>query len=203
VHIAINDPSHYPLGPEFTNVGNAIFDIAPTAENYIKLMDANGVEQAVLVQHDPVYGEDNSYIADAVRKYPKRFVAVGRLEAKADAVEKMRYWVKERGLAGFRVNGGGGVIGGTNSWIESAETMRIWETAVELKTPLLLLLGGTGKAESLAALGRAMKRVPQLQLVLDHMADYNSRSQENVQATIDPALLDAASVPNLFQGQHS
>jgi L-fuconolactonase len=223
VHIAINDPAHYPLGPEFGNVGNAVFDIAPTAENYIMLMDANNIEQAALVQHDPVYGPDNSYIADMAARYPKRFFAVGRLEANADAVEKMKYWITERGLSGFRVNGamgggsaaggkgsapaganpgvapGGAGGGGNYSWIDSAETMKLWETGAQLKAPLAYLIGGSGKAETLAAFMRVMKRVPDLKLILDHMADYNGR-QENVQATsVDQALLDAASVaPNLY-----
>jgi len=195
VHIAVNDPARYPLGPEFGNVGEAIFDIAPTAEKFIELMAANGVQQAVLVQHDPVYGEDNSYIADSAHRYPKRLVAVGRLEAgKADTVEKMMYWVKERGLSGFRVNG---PRGGDGSWIESEETMKIWEKGAELGTPLLLLLGGAGIEGSLASLGRALKKVPDLQLILDHMADFN-HMKENEPATVQPALLDAAGTPNLF-----
>lgn len=195
VHIAVNDPARYPLGPEFGNVGEAVFEIAPTAEKFIELMDDNGVEQAVLVQHDPVYGEDNSYIADSARRYPRRMVAVGRLEAgKTDAVEKMLYWVKERGLSGFRING---PRGGGGSWIESDETMKIWEKGAELETPLLLLLGGAGIEASLASLGRALKKVPDLKLVLDHMADFN-HMKENELATVQPALLDAAAVPNLF-----
>jgi predicted TIM-barrel fold metal-dependent hydrolase len=75
--------------------------------------------------------------------------------------------------------------------------MKIWQKGAELKTPLLLLLGGAGVEGSLASLGRALKKVSDLKLVLDHMADFN-HMKENELADIQPALLDAAAVPNLY-----
>lgn len=78
----------------------------------------------------------------------------------------------------------------------ACKLMHVWETGAELKIPLALLIGGADKAESLAALTRAMKIMPELQLILDHMGDYSP--PEDAMQSIDPALLNAADVPNLF-----
>lgn len=202
VHAIVNDPQHYPLGDEFKNLSKDIFDLSPTVERLVTMMDAAGVSQAVLVQHDPVFGDDNSYIADAARKFPQRMVAVGRLNAGLpDVVKTMRHWVQDRGLAGFRVNGPGGMgpggmIGGAG-WIDGTEGMRVWQTGAELNTPLLILISENNRAESLAAVGRALTRVPKLRLVLDHLADYKGNG-EGVPETVPAELLEAARWPNLY-----
>lgn len=202
VHAIINDPQHYPLSDEFKNLSKDIFDISPTVERLVTMMDTAGVSQAVLVQHDPVFGDDNSYIADAARKYPDRMVAVGRLNAGLpDVVKVMTHWVRDRGLAGFRVNGPGGMgpggmVGGPG-WIDGAEGMRVWQTGAELNAPLLILISENNRTEALAAVGRALTCVPKVRLVLDHLADYKGNG-EAVPETVPAELLDAARWPNLY-----
>ena len=65
-------------------------------------MDAHGVAWAVLVQTSWSTW-DNGYIADSVARFPDRFVGHGLIDPQdADNAEQVRYWVKERGLVGFR-----------------------------------------------------------------------------------------------------
>ncbi|MBT5448418.1 MAG: amidohydrolase family protein, partial [Gemmatimonadetes bacterium] len=73
VHVWTNDPA-FPWPAD--NANPPAED--RTAEDLLALMDANGVEKTVLVQviH---YRWDNSYIAHVVKKYPDRFMAVGRI----------------------------------------------------------------------------------------------------------------------------
>ena len=75
---------------------------AGTAEELIDDMDANGVDKAVLVQTS-FSTWDNGYVADSARKYPDRFVAMGLVDPlDPDNASVVRYWVEERGMAGFR-----------------------------------------------------------------------------------------------------
>ena len=54
-------------------------DLGFTAEMLIKLMAENGVDHAVLLQGGN-YGFHNDYAAEAARKYPDKFTAVGTLD---------------------------------------------------------------------------------------------------------------------------
>ncbi|MGC3980362.1 MAG: amidohydrolase family protein [Steroidobacteraceae bacterium] len=202
VHIMTKDPVRYPFSEEYKTLTRDVALISPTAESLLPLLQKHGVKYAALVQHDPVYGDDNGYIADAARKNPKQLVAVGRLNAGyPNAVELMRMWVKQRGLGGFRVNGASGMgptgmIGGVK-WLEEPATMKVWDAAVELQTPLLLLLSDANRDDALAALRRVMKQQPKLQLVLDHLSDFNGKD-ENAPGVVPTSLLAAASIPNLY-----
>lgn len=87
-----------PTAPSFT----ALPDEPATAEELLADMDANGVDYAVLVQTSWSTW-DNGYVADSAAKHPRRFVAHGLVDPLApDNAETARYWMKERGMVGFR-----------------------------------------------------------------------------------------------------
>ena len=54
-------------------------DTGFSAETLIRLMDEGGVDRAVLLQGSN-YGFQNSYVAEAVKRYPTRFVGAGTLD---------------------------------------------------------------------------------------------------------------------------
>jgi L-fuconolactonase len=66
-------------------------------------MDANGVDVSVLVQTSWSTW-DNGYIADSVERFPDRFVGHGLIDPQDEEnnAEAARYWMEDRGLAGFR-----------------------------------------------------------------------------------------------------
>ena len=74
VHVWKNDP-RFPWAPETTNPPEE----DATAETLLALMAANGVEKTVLVQviH---YRWDNRYAADAMKRYPDKFMGVCRIQ---------------------------------------------------------------------------------------------------------------------------
>ena len=82
VHVWINDPA-FPWPVENPNPPAEDH----TAEDLLALMDANGVEKTVLVQviH---YRWDNSYVAHVIKKYPDRFMAVGRINPEDPACSR-------------------------------------------------------------------------------------------------------------------
>ena len=93
----------YPIGPT-APTWNSYPDEPGTAEELLADMDAEGVDWTVLVQTSWSTW-DNGYIADSVVRYPDRFVGHGLVDPQdPDNAEQVRYWIRERGLVGFRLH---------------------------------------------------------------------------------------------------
>ena len=75
VHVWSADRERYPMVPGRERP----VEHDGSADTLIRLMDASGVQAALLVQ-TPWLGEDNRYLVDAMRRYPGRFAALGWLE---------------------------------------------------------------------------------------------------------------------------
>jgi predicted TIM-barrel fold metal-dependent hydrolase len=101
VHVWEIDPPRYPVGP--TAPGwKSLPDEPGTADELLAEMDQCGVDWSVLVQTSWSTW-DNGYIADSAARFPRRFIGHGLLDPQdPDNAARARYWVKERGLAGFR-----------------------------------------------------------------------------------------------------
>lgn len=66
----------YADGSSFKMIPDGMGETGVTPESLIKVMDENGVEKAVLLQGQ-FFGFQNEYTAQAVQKYPDRFVGAG------------------------------------------------------------------------------------------------------------------------------
>jgi L-fuconolactonase len=101
VHVWEIDPPRYPVGPTAPN-WSSLPDEPGTADELLAEMDQHGVDVSVLVQTSWSTW-DNGYIADSVQRFPQRFVGMGLVDPlDKDNVETVRYWMDQRGLAGFR-----------------------------------------------------------------------------------------------------
>ena len=66
--------------------------------------DDHGVGWSVLVQTSWSTW-DNGYIADSVQRFPDRFIGHGLIDPQdPNNAETARYWMRERGLVGFRLH---------------------------------------------------------------------------------------------------
>ena len=75
-------------------------DYDATPEDYIRVLDANGVSHGVLVQPS-FLGTDNSYLLDALRRYPRfRGIAVVPPTVSQDELRAL----DEAGVVGIRLN---------------------------------------------------------------------------------------------------
>ena len=76
-------------------------DYDATSEDYIKFLDENGMSNAVLVQPS-FLGTDNSYMVDALKRYPDRFrgIAVVRPDTGRDDLRALA----GSGVVGIRLN---------------------------------------------------------------------------------------------------
>lgn len=161
VHIWAIDPPRYPVGP--TAPGwKTLPDEPGTAEELLAEMDANGVDWAVLVQTSWSTW-DNGYIADSVARYPHRFVGHGLIDPQdPNNAAQARYWVKERGLAGFRFHP---MYYPGQKILLTPENGPLWEEIAALDVVIQFHLRAAD-ADQVAAIAR---RYPHLRLIVDHM----------------------------------
>ncbi|MBI2506028.1 MAG: amidohydrolase [Candidatus Latescibacteria bacterium] len=166
VHIWKNDLA-YPWAPETTNPPAE----DRTPEMLLEAMAVGGVEKTVLVQVI-YYRWDNSYVADAIARYPDKFMAVGRVNPLDPAApDHLSRWVEEKGIHGVRLSPSTDALG---DWFRGPLMPPIFARAQELKVPFLLLTSPS----RLADLVPLLEKHPDLDVVIDHMADCRPGDQE-------------------------
>ena len=189
-HIISPDQQKYPrdLGP---NPGAWVRDLS--AQEFIALNDAAGVERAILVQAFGAYKYDNRYVADVAAAYPKRFAGVCIVDAlRPDAPQMLDFWVKERGIKGLRVV----------TWTEPELMLDdprldpLWQRASELRIPVCVLTN----FPQVSRLRRVLEHFDQLPLALDHLG--LPRLDDAPHFSNEQTLFDLARFPN-FHGKFS
>jgi L-fuconolactonase len=159
VHIWKNDPA-FPWAPETTTPPKE--DATP--EMLLQAMQAHGVEGTVLVQVI-YYRWDNRYTAQTLDLYPGKFRGVCRVNPLDPAApDHLSYWTQERGFHGVRLSPATDSAG---DWFKGPLMDPIFGRAAHLQVPMLILTGPT-RLPDLAAI---LERHPDLDVVIDHMAD--------------------------------
>ncbi len=151
----------YPIGPT-APTWNSYPDEPGTAEELLADMDAEGVDWTVLVQTSWSTW-DNGYIADSVVRYPDRFIGHGLIDPQdPDNAEQVRYWVRERGLVGFRLHP---MYYPDEKILLTEQNGPMWEEIAALNAIIQFHLRPED-ADQVAAIAR---RYPNTVLILDHM----------------------------------
>ena len=163
-HIISADESRYPRSPLFGVQSEWSRERPITIDQYVAAMDAAGVHQAAIVQASTCYGYDNSYLTDAISKYPGRLTAVGSVNlADADAPATIQGWM-QRGLTGLRLFTGGSTKSFDTSALDDPRSFPAWELCAEAGIPICLQTDPTG----LAQVAGLAKRFPAVKIILDH-----------------------------------
>jgi L-fuconolactonase len=165
-HIISPDLKRYPRSP----LGGKQSDWSATRpvslEQLIVAMDATGVAKAAIVQASTCYGHDNSYVADAVAAYPKRFTGVFSTDVLApDATVRMRHWM-ERGLTGLRLFTFGSTMSEQASWLDDPKSHPAWTYAADHGLSICMQMSASG----IPQLAKMIERFPKVNIILDHMA---------------------------------
>jgi L-fuconolactonase len=165
-HIISPDLKRYPRAP----LGGKQSDWSATRpvslEQLITAMDATGIAKAAIVQASTCYGHDNSYVADAVAAYPKRFTGVFSADVLApDATIKMRHWM-ERGLTGMRLFTFGSTMSEQASWLDDPKSYSAWTYAADHGLSICMQMSASG----IPQLAKMIERFPKVKILLDHMA---------------------------------
>ena len=160
-HVIAADESRYPLDPG-TSASEWYRDAPHTAEQLLELMQGAGVDKAVLVQAVGAYTYLNDYAADSAREWPDRFAAACCIDPLAeDAVERLDYWVGERGMAGIRVFA---IAAPGESWLADPRTFPVWDRARALGIHVIV----TAFTHQLPELREMLRRYPETAVSLDH-----------------------------------
>lgn len=185
VHVWEIDPPTYPIGPTAPN-WTALPDEPGTTDELLAEMDAHGVDRSVLVQTSWSTW-DNGYIADSVARFPTRFIGHGLLNPQdAQNTEQARYWVKERGLAGFRFHP---MYYPNEKILLTAQNQPLWEEIAALDVVIQFHM----RAEQADQVAAIAAHYPHLRLIIDHMG-YPQIDQQA--AAFDP-IVDLARFPNI------
>lgn len=165
-HIISDDERRYPHAP----IGGVQSDWSKehhvTAEDMIASMDEAGVTSSALVQAATSYGYDNSYVADAVARYPDRFTAVATIDVLApNAVGTFLSWMS-RGITGLRLYTGGSKLEFDFSWLNNPQSYPVWTVAGELNVPICVQT----RPPAFPTVVELAKRFPGTRIILDHLA---------------------------------
>lgn len=181
VHVWKHDPK-YPWAKEASHPPKE--DALP--ETLLELMRANGVSKTMLIQVI-YYRWDNSYMFDVIRKYPKTFRGVTRVNPESpQAADDLARLSRRQGFAGVRLSPAAGPEG---NWISGSLMPPLWKRAQELRTVMNILTSPS----RLPQVGRLIERHPELDVVIDHMADCPIDQPQEL-----AKLLDLARFPRVY-----
>jgi predicted TIM-barrel fold metal-dependent hydrolase len=159
-----------------------------TGADMVKLMDAAGVDGALLVTTGRHYGFDNSYAQEVAAHYPDRFRVVARIDPAAPAIEEL---AADPLVVGVRVLA---MAPADRAVFESGGFDDAFAQAQAVGMPVAIYPVGT-----LPLVGDVARRYPELQLVVDHLGLVQRPVlPRGVDAFADlPQLLELAALPNV------
>ena len=179
VHVWAHDP-RFPFA-EGAKVPRGDFSV----ERLIGLMRANGVDRTVIIQviH---YKWDNRYLLAVLRRYPRLFRGVCRVNPEDPAAPEMLAQLTEQGFRGVRLSPAAGPEG---NWIRGPLMAPLWKRCAALGVPMTLLIPVTRLPDIVPLLDAN----PDLTVVIDHMADCPADRPDLLRL-----LLDLTRYPRLF-----
>ena len=133
---------------EFTHEGEdyymqwmppALRDMSAPPEYVVAQMDYAGVDRAV-IQHDRTWGNLDDYLADAVKRYPDRLVALAQVEewrgGEPDQIERVRRQVEELGFSGLYFSTIGFFHANFKTQVNDPGLDPLWDLAGDLGIPI-------------------------------------------------------------------
>jgi L-fuconolactonase len=156
-----------------------------SVERLIALMRAHAVDRTVIIQviH---YKWDNRYLADVLRRYPRLFHGVCRVNPEDPAAPDALSRLVEEGFSGVRLSPSATPEG---DWIRGPLMPPLWKRCAALRVPMTLLIPVTRLPDIVPLLDAN----PDLTVVIDHMADCPVNRPDLLRL-----LLDLHRYPRLF-----
>jgi predicted TIM-barrel fold metal-dependent hydrolase len=148
-----------------------------SAEMLLDLMKANNVSRTVIIQviH---YKWDNSYLASVLKRYPKMFQGVCRVNPEdAAAPDHLSRLTGEQHFRGVRLSPAANASG---DWITGPLMPPLWRRCAQLKVPMTLLLPATRVPDA----AKLIDKFPDLTVVIDHQADVPLDQPEKLEALL-------------------
>jgi len=157
-----------------------------TVDQLLELMQANQVLRTVLIQviH---YRWDNRYLASVLKRYPRTFKGVCRVDPQDPAApEHLSRLTEVDGFHGVRLSPSAKP---QDDWIRGPLMPPLWRRCAQLKVPMTILT----PVARLPDIAPLIEKNPDLDVVIDHMADCPLDRPDQLQM-----LLDLARYPRVF-----
>lgn len=165
-HIISTDTKRYPPSPLFGIQSDWSKERPASDDDLIAAMDEAGVAKTAIVHASTCYGFDNSYVADAVARYPKRCTGVGSIDMLApDAAGVAKDWIS-RGITGLRIFTGGSTKKVDASELDDARSYPVWDLMAERGLSICIQTNATGIPATISL----AKRFPKVNVLVDHFA---------------------------------
>ncbi len=190
-HVWSDDLKRYPLAP-WATVG----DMQPatfTPEQLFAVMKPSGFERAVLIQHAPLHGYDNSYILDCARTYPGSFSVVAMINERTPDLKPRLRDLQSQGARGIRIIPTKHADRTLNvdppNWLKAPGMQLLWQHAAELGVAVCPLL----EADFLPTLDPMCEQYPDTVCVIDHFGHVDMNKPQTVDS-----LTRLARHPNVY-----
>src|SRR6201991_1335704 len=165
-HAISPDQQRYPLAPVGGHQSEWSAKRPVSFEGLLASLDAAGIDRAVVVQASTVYGNDNSYVVEAVRTHKDRFAGVLSIDVlAADEVSQLQRWL-DAGLSGLRLFTTGSTMPGQAGWLDDERSFPVWDYAQRHNVSICLQM----TAQGIPALVNMLSRFPDIRVLLDHLA---------------------------------
>lgn len=163
----------YADGQSFQMIPPELGEYGVSPEKLIGVMDENGVEKAVLLQGQ-FFGFQNEYTAEAVKRYPDRFVGAGSYDPFCNKAEEVKkYLFGELGFKAvkFEVSNGSGLMAYHNPIDLDGEIMnREYAYARDNGLTFVIDIGRPRNCcWQVEALASAIRKYPQVTFVICHL----------------------------------
>jgi predicted TIM-barrel fold metal-dependent hydrolase len=141
-----------------------------TYQKFSAVMDASGVEHAILVP--PSWeGERIDYSLEAAQKFPNRFAVMGRFPINEPAERpKLETWRQQKGMLGVRLTLH---HEWDRAWMSDGTADWFWPAAERLGIPVMLNAPYSHKE-----IGEVAERHPRLRIILDHLGARTTQKDE-------------------------
>jgi predicted TIM-barrel fold metal-dependent hydrolase len=191
-HVISTDNNRFPLAPLGGKQSTWSVERPTPHEALVAAMKEAGVDKAAIVHASTAYGYDNSYVAEAIAKYPGRFTGVFSIDVLApDAVEKMKLWIG-KGFSGMRLFTTGSTMPGQATWFDDPRSFPAWEYAGKANIPVCMQMTPQGFPQ----LRGLIERFPNVRMILDHLA--RPKLVDGPPYAADHEFLELAKYPTVF-----
>ena len=157
-------------------------------EQLLPLMDASGVERAILIP--PGFaGDGNAEALRAATEVPSRFGVMGRLPLDVDKAPGMLAgWLRVRGMLGVRISFHADP---NRTLLHEGRLGWFWEALQEQDIPFM-----TFPPHLLGEIRRVAERFPGIRVIIDHLGAASERTLSAYEAAIEE-LIKLAPLPNV------
>lgn len=188
-HLFSSDATRFPMHPKAVYKRDVSKDPADPLANYLKQLDAAGVDRAVVVQPEP-YGDDHSLVLDCLSRETKRLRGTSLFYPRdPDAPKKLDQLIRrEPRIVSTRFHAHRGKESYLTSFADPG-VRALWKQAVDLNLVIELHIGPDYARQA----GQAIRAFPGCKVLIDHLAEPHLGSGVEF-----ADVLDLAKFPNVY-----